>query len=177
MKKFFTFFSLFTIATLSQEVSALEYRPYFGIGYAADHINYKATPTNINMNSYTAFIGSEYNKYFGTEVFYQQSTTWNKVIKGNKISSDFYAYGLDTYTYLPLGCEQRIAPFATLGVSGYEFGKDNKDWGLGYRMGGGLQYKITDNIAIRALGRYILTDKLDNIDHISEFSINLKYVF
>ena len=119
----------------------------------------------------------EYNKYFGTELFYQNTNKWHKIINGTKVKTDFDAYGLDAYGYLPLGCDQVIAPFATVGIANYNFGGDNDDNGLGYRLGGGIQYHITNNIALRAMGRYVWTDKLEGLDHMSEFSIGLKYLF
>ena len=162
---------------LAGNANALEFRPYVGAQYNITHVNTQGLPTNVNMNSYSVFVGTEYNKYFGTELFYQNTNKWHKIINGTKVKTDFDAYGLDAYGYLPLGCDQVIAPFATVGIANYNFGGDNDDNGLGYRLGGGIQYHITNNIALRAMGRYVWTDKLEGIDHMSEFSIGLKYVF
>lgn len=167
---------------LTGNADALEFRPYVGAQYNLTHVNAKNVDTNVNMHSYSVFVGTEYNRYFGTEIFYQNSNKWHKNIDGEKVKSDFDAYGLDAYAYLPLGCDRVVSVFATGGIANYdtdeatstEKGSDN---GLGYRLGGGIQYNLTNNIAIRALGRYIWTDKLDSIDHFSEFSLGMKYVF
>ena len=162
---------------LAGSANALEFRPYVGAQYNVTNVNYKGSPTDINMHSGSVFVGTEYNKYFGTEIFYQMSKDWSKVIGGEKVKADFDAYGLDVYGYLPLGCDQVFAPFVTAGIASYDFGKDVDDTGFGYRLGGGIQYHITNNVAVRVLGRYIWADKLDHMDHMSEFSAGIKYVF
>ena len=177
MKKNIALLAAVSVIALSSAANALEFRPYVGAQYNITHINAKNLPANMDMNSYSLFVGTEYNKYFGTELFYQNTNSWHKIIDGNKVKADFDAYGLDAYAYLPLGCDQVIAPFATLGIAEYNFGGNNEDNGLGYRLGGGIQYHVTNNIAVRALGRYVWTDKLNGMDHLSEFSLGVKYVF
>ena len=118
------------------------------------------------------------NKYFGTEVFYQVSDEDKD--KGTK--SDFDAYGLDAYAYIPLGCDRVWSVFATAGIANYdsdttsstEKGKDN---GLGYRLGAGIQYSVTNDLAIRAIARHVWADKLEDVDGMKEFSLGVKYAF
>ena len=183
MNKNIALLAAVSVFALANSADALEFRPYVGAQYNATHVNVKEADTNVDMHSYSVFVGTEYNKYFGTEVFYQNSNKWHKVINGNKTKADFEAYGLDAYGDLPLGCDQVIAPFITAGIANYDVDSQvagyakEKDNGLGYRLGGGIQYHITDNVAVRALGRYVWADKLDGIDHFSEFSLGMKYVF
>ena len=167
---------------LAGNANALEFRPYAGAQYNATHVNAKGATTNIDMNSYSVFAGTEYNRFFGTEVFYQNSNKWHKVINGVKEKADFDAYGLDGYAYLPLGCDRIFSLFATAGIANYDFDTANnagkgEDNGLGYRLGAGAQYNFTSHVAVRALGRYIWTDKLEGMDHLAEFSLGLKYIF
>lgn len=176
MNKKLALLAAVSVFALTNNANALEFRPYVGAQYNLTHVNYRGAP-DVDMHSGSVFVGTEYNKYFGTEVFYQMSSDWDKKINGTKFSADFDAYGLDAYGYLPLGCDQVFAPFITAGIASYDFGKDVDDRGLGYRLGGGIQYHITNNWAIRILGRYIWTDKLDQMDHLSEFSAGIKYVF
>ncbi len=182
MNKNIALLAAVSVFALTNSVNALEFRPYVGAQYNVTHDNNKIVDTNVNLHSYSVFVGTEYNKYFGTEVFYQNSNKWHKVVEGNKVKADFDAYGLDAYGYLPLGCDQVIAPFVTAGIANYDFdyattGAKGEDNGLGYRLGGGIQYHITNNIAVRALGRYVWTNKLEGTDHFSEFSVGAKYVF
>ena len=184
MNKNIALLAAVSVFALANNANALEFRPYVGAQYNVTHVNTQEQNTNMDMHSYSVFVGTEYNKYFGTEVFYQNSNKWHKINEdGVKEKVDFDAYGLDAYGYLPLGCDQVVAPFITAGIANYDFDGQNagsakeKDNGLGYRLGGGIQYHVTDNVAVRVLGRYVWTDKLDGFDHFSEFSIGAKYVF
>lgn len=182
MNKNIALLAAVSVFALANSANALEFRPYVGAQYNVTHVNAKDLNTNMDMHSYSVFVGTEYNRYFGTEVFYQNSNKWHKVIDGTKVKTDFAAYGLDAYGYLPLGCDRVISLIGTAGIANYDFDIDEGDGkgddnGLGYRLGGGIQYNITNNIAVRALGRYVWTDKLDGMDHFSEFSLGMKYVF
>ena len=83
---------------------------------------------------------------------------------------------------MPLGCDRVFSLLGTAGIANYDFdvadnnakGEDN---GLGYRLGAGMQYNITNNIAVRGIVRYIWADKLDNTDHMMEYSLGAKYSF
>ena len=175
MNKNVALLSAVSALVLAGNVNALEFRPYVGAQYNYTQVDAEFEP---NLNSGSVFVGTEYNKYFGTEVFYQVSDEDDD--KGTK--SDFTSYGLDAYAYLPLGCDQIWSVFATGGIANYDLdvkydeGK-HEDNGLGYRLGAGVQYNITNNIAIRALGRYVWTDKLEGVDSFTEFSLGAKYTF
>ena len=165
---------------LSANTNALEFRPYVGAQYNYTEVD--ADFVKADMNSYSVVIGTEYNRFFGTELFYQNSDKSNDIIEGEKLKSDFEAYGLDAYAYLPLGCDRVWSVFATTGIANYDIdyamsGEKEKDNGLGYRLGAGVQYSVTNNIAIRALARKVWADKLDEVDDMKEFSLGLKYVF
>ena len=182
MNKNITSLAAVSVIALTSSANALDFRPYVGAQYNATHVNAKGAEKDIDMHSYSVFVGTEYNKYFGTEVFYQNSNKWHKMLSDGTNKIDFDAYGLDVYGYLPLGCEGIVSLIGTTGIANYDFdyatstekGSDN---GLGYRLGGGIQYNVTNNIGIRALGRYVWTDKLDGMDHLAEFSLGMKYTF
>lgn len=156
--------------------SAMEYKPYIGMDYnytqAADH-------DRNNFNSASVNVGTNYNQYFGTEVFYQFSDSDKK----DGVETSFKAFGLDAYGYLPLGCDQEFSLLGTVGIGQYyvdtkvEDEKRNSDTGLGYRLGAGAQYAIDENLAVRALARYSFMDKINNMDHMMEYSVGAKYSF
>ena len=160
---------------LTSSANALEFRPYVGVQYNYTTVDAEIEP---KFNSGSVIIGTEYNRYFGTEIFYQLSDE----DEDGGIESDFETYGLDTYAYLPLGCDRVWSAFATAGIANYDLDikeKNNKgeDNGLGYRLGAGLQYSITNDLAVRALGRYVWMDKLEGVDSFTEFSLGVKYAF
>ena len=180
MNKNIALLAAVSFLALSANANALEFRPYVGVQYNYTEVD--AEYVQADMNSYSVVVGTEYNRYFSTEVFYQNSDKSNDMIDGVKVKSDFEAYGLDAYAYLPLGCDRVWSVFATAGIANYDFDAKDvdgkfEDNGLGYRLGAGVQYNVTNNVAVRALGRYIFADKLDNTDDMTEFSLGVKYTF
>ena len=180
MNKNIALLAAVSVFALTANANALEFRPYVGVQYNYTEID--AAEVSPDMNSYSVVVGTEYNRYFGTELFYQNSDKSNDIVDDVKLKSDFEAYGLDAYAYLPLGCDRVWSVFATGGIANYDVdyssidGKE-KDNGLGYRLGAGVQYSVTNNIAVRALARHIWADKLDEVDDMKEFSLGVKYVF
>lgn len=157
------------------------YRPYIGAAYAYDTA--RADGYHSYYNSGALIVGSTYNPYFSTEVFYQHSDKAKYNSRHNLKSSYFQAYGLDMLGYLPLGCEGTIAPVATMGIgeytlkNDYRFGKDRRDHGWGYRFGGGLRYNLAADWSAVALVRYVKLDGIKDHDHLTEYSLAVKYVF
>ena len=180
MNKNIALLAAVSFLALSANANALEFRPYVGVQYNYTEVD--AEEVKPDMNSYSIVIGTEYNRYFSTEVFYQNSDKSNDKIDGIKIKSDFAAYGLDAYAYLPLGCDRVWSVFATAGIANYDSdttsvnGK-SEDNGLGYRIGAGIQYSITNDLAVRAIARHIWADKLEDVDDMKEFSLGVKYAF
>ena len=166
---------------LAGNANALEFRPYAGAQYNVTSL--ASQSPDVDMHSYSVFVGTDYNRFFGTEVFYQNSNKWHKTSPdGVKTKVDFAAYGLDAYGYLPLGCDRVFSLLGTAGIANYDFTVANNegkgdDNGLGYRLGLGAQYSFTNNIAVRGIVRYIWADKLDGLDHMMEYSLGLRYTF
>ena len=157
-----------------------EYKPYIGIDYA--YTTATAKYIRPHNNSAIIILGSTYNPYFSTEMFFQYSDK-DKLSNSNIAKTSFYSYGLDTIAYLPLGCNGTIAPLATLGIGEYTVknklitSSNKKDHGYGYRFGGGLRYNIDNNWSIQSIARYIKTNKIRNYDHLTEYTLGLRYIF
>lgn len=166
--------SMFQVS-VSQAVEN-NYRPYLGLDYA-----YDASSAHPHYNSVRAVLGSVYNPYFGTEVFYQYSDKDEMKPQGIRNAS-FNAYGLDMLAYLPLG-DSGVAPLLAAGIGQYTFkskyadGAHNNDHGWGYRLGTGLQYDIDSNWAVRAIVRYVKTDKISAYKHLNEYTLGIRYTF
>ena len=157
------------------------YRPYFGIDYAYSKVD--AKNRSPELNSAAVSFGSEYNKYFGTELWYQKSLTATTKREDSKTKSSFHAFGLDMYAYAPMFCDQKFAPLATFRVGRYaakkkvDGYKSNDDDGAGYRFGAGAQYLIDEHLSVRALFRYVKLDRLADVDHINEVAAGIRYTF
>lgn len=180
-----------TIATLLVAVSTFavaananaenSFRPYVGVDYNYDNGN------DFNYNSGTINAGTQFNDYFGTEVFYQKSDDDVKNVRFSpeKHTSSFDAYGLDLNGYLPMGCEQEYALIGSLGIGEYTFansynwhGNANKDdHGIGYRFGLGGLYNITNNVALKAMARYVRFNHIEDNTDMMEYTAGVRYNF
>ena len=179
MKKI-TFLSLGFCVSFSAQAIENEYKPYIGLNYAYTGVN--AKNMRPHHSGFSAILGSVYNPYFGTELFYQYGGK-DKLARQEVKTTSFNAYGLDALAYLPLGCSGAVAPLATLGFGEYTFRNKlvtsfhKKDHGYGYRFGGGLSYNIDEHWSLRGIARYIKADKIKNYDHFNEYTVGVKYVF
>ena len=93
------------------------YSPYVGADYAYSRTNAKGFEPY--HNAAVVRIGSDYSKYFGTEVFFGQSESNKRRPNGENIKTSYRAYGLDLIAYLPLGCEKNFSLLATTGIGEY----------------------------------------------------------
>jgi len=129
-------------------------------------------------------VGTMYNYYFGTELFYEQvGSDSKKITDTQKIKTSYRAYGLDASGYLPLGCQKRLNLLGTVGISEYVFyhkikpEKHHHNSGFGYRAGVGILYHITDHLSLRAAAKYVHFDKISEIDHQMSYQIGVRYHF
>jgi len=168
-----------TIAVAANANAETSFQPYVGVDY-----NYNNGDNN--YNSGTINVGTQFNEYFGTEVFYQQSDDdVNTASIGGKETTSFKAYGLDLMGYAPMGCEQEFSLIGTVGIGEYTLdrsynwnGAENSDdHGIGYRAGVGALYNIDENVAVRAMARYVKLNKIDDFDHMMEYTAGVRYNF
>ena len=105
----------------SANANASDFKPYVGLDY--NYTDADADHQSPKYNSASVNVGTEYNKYFGTEVFYQYSDDDKKHVNGIENQTSFQAYGLDLMGYLPLGCDQVFSLVGTMGIGEYTFDK------------------------------------------------------
>lgn len=158
-----------------------KYVPYIGADYAYTETSAKKlSPHNHNISFR---IGSEYNSYFGTELFFMQSNTDKHRYSDTENKQSYRAYGLDAAAYLPLGCDKKVSLIATAGIGEYVFKIKNRpqkhqnEHGYGYRFGGGFKYLITPSWQTRLLARYINFDHLSNYRYATEYTFGVEYHF
>lgn len=175
-----------SVLALSANANAAEYdfKPYVGLDYNYTYAD--ADEHTPKYNSLSVNLGTEYNQYFGTELFYQYSDEAKNHDYTIENKTSFQAYGLDLMGYLPLGCDQEYSLIGTAGIGEYTFDKefrglyspsDYDDHGIGYRFGGGLQYKIDDKFSVRGLVRYVNLNGVDDYDDMWEYTAGIKYNF
>ncbi len=174
---------LISVSANAQQSFRDEFKPYVGVDYVYDRLDLKNQAKFLKKNYNSAMInaGVEMTEYASLEAFYQLSgTRKSNLDNGRKKKFKFDAYGLDLYSYLPMGCTQKFSLLATAGaaVYGTELKYDGKDTKsrVGYRVGGGAQYKFTDNISARVVGRYGYIGTRD-LNHVAEVTAGLRYAF
>lgn len=178
MKKIFitTLFICFAhVCTVNAENA---YRPYIG----AD-ISYNRAKTNFVKPDYYAAmlnLGTTYNTYFGTEIFYQQAAARTETVStGQKYKTSFRGYGLDAIITAPVF--SKFDAHFSLGLASYVFSErfsDShrmSDEGIGYRFGVGATYHLTNRLATRFNARYIKFNDISNLKHAAEYSLGLRY--
>jgi OOP family OmpA-OmpF porin len=175
---------------IASSANAFQYTPYVGADYAFSYVNPEGWPANskpqysgVNVN-----VGTNFNQYFGTELFYQITGGQHKrrFDGTNTLKTNYQAWGLDLMGYLPFGCEGTFSLIGTAGVGAYYFshkldGVTNRghDEAVGYRFGVGAIYNVTENWSVRSLVRYVSVDRSDvlNVDHLWEWSAGIRYNF
>ena len=186
-------------ALFAMNANAIEFKPYVGLDYVYSDAGMKDNLDEVYESKYDSFkldFGTKFNKNFGLEVFYQQSGEEDKIhnnidvlgdVVDAEISSKFKAYGVDAIGYLPL--TDKLEGLGSIGFAKYDFeaeyniigyGKTTADEdNLGMRFGLGLQYNITDTVAINGMARYVKLDDSDEdaIEDITEFSVGARYTF
>ena len=113
-----------------------------------------------DLNAFAITAGAKMHKNFGLEAFYQQSKEESKKTLGLKAKDKYKAYGVDAIGYLPIDHEGKFEVLGSLGLGYYDAdvkfaGLSDGDDGLGYRIGAGAQYNITENVAARVMARYV----------------------
>ena len=160
---------LFSFGANAADYSLSELRPYVGLDYVYTDANIKKeTRIKTDYNSGAINAGIRFYDYLGLEAFFQQSGE-RKSMKGtlDQTKSEFYAYGLDLYGYMPIGCDG-------FNLVGHQ-GSDDKQR-LGYRAGAGIQYDFNDNISARVMYRYTQLG-MKEVKNLNEVTAGLRYSF
>lgn len=180
------------LLVMANAAHAMEINPYIGLDYTYSKADYKSDRSNWDKvlkedyNTMAMNVGMRPSRYFSLEGFFQQSAE----AKGSKmrseelgvkrIKSEFYAYGLDAYGYMPIGCNGWNL-LGTVGLANYNFkikdafGSDDKNH-MGYRAGAGVQYDMNDHWAMRVVGRYSYIDS-KIVDNLMEATAGIRYSF
>jgi opacity protein-like surface antigen len=178
MKKILFSTFLFSFVFIFSVKAENIYRPYIGADFS-----YNKAKTNFIRPDYEGAllnIGTTYNTYFGTELFYHQVASRAKTLEAEKkYKTSYRAYGLDAILTLPLF--SKLDANASIGIASYVFTEKFSnahhlsDEGIGYRFAIGTVYHLTDALAARLNARYIGFDHISNLKHTSEYTLGLRY--
>ncbi len=155
---------------------------YVGADYAFTSYDFKGSldEAKKSYNSGMVNIGTRLDR-FGAEIFGQWSGKRTKDLTDGKLKTKVNAYGLDLYGYQPLGCEGKYDLLATIGVADYYYkaesnGSSDSNNRIGWRIGGGAMYNMTDHISARVVGRYAYIGAKE-LNHAAEVTAGLRYSF
>lgn len=169
----------------SVQVNAFEVKPYVGFdiggskadyGYVLDGEDDTFVVSNLN-------IGARFGKYFGVEFSSQASSEIDIEGWGDLSYSSLNA---DAVVYAPVS--QQAELFGTAGLGFYTLDLDmgenllvdcdthiqNEE--VAFRIGGGVQYNISDKWAVRGAVRYAFIDN-DYVDSLVEATVGVRYNF
>ena len=171
--------------------NAMEMKPYVGLDYnysdaaIAHHDKVWGDPAKFNnqennYDSMSLIVGAKMHTNFGVEGYFQRSQNETRTFY-DRTTSRIQSYGIDALGYIPLGCDQKFELVGGLGIGSYELKTRSeeyrdKDEGIGYRMSAGVQYNVTDNMAIRGMYRHVIVNGSD-LDRINEYSAGIRYMF
>lgn len=176
MKKTLLLAGVAGLFAFNANANVVDLTPYAGIDYNYSLVNHDSSMDGImagQAHSATVVLGSKVSPYAGVEAFYQLSKKEHKT----EYRSQIQGYGADVLGYLPLGCygEWQLVGSAGAGWYTAKYNKD-QDSGWGYRLGGGVQYNINENLAVRAMYRHVWVDK-SVLDDLNEFTVGIRYAF
>lgn len=151
------------------------FKPYIGVDYeytsasynniGASNVSYGDIFSN-SFNGGDIHVGARVHQYLGFEASYFDTANSNKSnVLGSSIgtSSKYDGWSIDAMGYLPVDQAKKFELIATTGyaniaakgsatISGTTYNSNEND--NAWRIGGGAQYWVTDNLNIRGLVRY-----------------------
>ncbi len=179
-----------TYTTKSQEK---DYgRPYIGFDYVKTLVEYNNDDLDFSfedvfedsLDSFAVSLGSRFHKYFGAEIYFQQSADGEKEVNYLYTKINYKSYGLDMLVYLP--ATDNFSLLGSVGVGYYDMeveaeilgrsGKASVD-DLGPRLGIGAQLDLSEHFAVRAMARYSDPGLDDTLDNLWEFSFGVRMTF
>ncbi|MFV0625907.1 MAG: outer membrane beta-barrel protein [Alphaproteobacteria bacterium] len=184
MKKFLFVSAAALLFSYSAKAADIEVKPLVGLDYVYSYAEYKADNKKAlqkNFNSPALVLGAQLNKYFSVEGLYQQTFNQSKNHEGTKNKSKYRVLGLDAIGHLPLGCAQKVELLGLVGTGNYRYSAKNayekgSDDGWYGRIGGGVQYNVTDQVAVRAMVKNSWVD-VKGLDSVLDATLGVRYSF
>lgn len=162
---------LFATSANAMDWNMKNYKPYVGAEYVYSYAKLGSDARNLknDFNSGKVDLGMQFYRYWDLEFSFQQSgENKSNTEEYGRVKNYFQAYALDMYGKYPLMCSP-LSAVGTVGTAIYHMKyKDlpqNSNDRVGYRVGVGMQYDITQNFAARVIGRYsyVGTEYLNNL--------------
>lgn len=173
------------------------FRPYIGLDAGISTFDFGNLSNNLDLNNVIEdkylninfILGAKFNRYFGAELFFEQSgdeTKSHETTYKYSLTTKYNAYGLDFLAFLPT--TEQLEFFVGVGIGQYNFAVKTKvavaqqtfleqTDSSAFRFGIGTQCNLTDNLALRLMLRYIKMNEDYVVKSIKEITAGFRYAF
>ena len=172
------------IALFTLSAQAGDIKPVIGIDYVYSDIGLQNGWEYLAHDKYSSInltAGAKVGKHFGAEAFFQHSNERDGLYTPyGSIKTSFYGFGADMIGYLPV--HEKVNVLGSVGLGHYDvtaqfIGIEDSENGLGVRFGAGIQYDLTDNVALRSMARYVKLSGFESMDDMVEITTGLRFSF
>ncbi len=174
---------LFALALISN--ANAEVKPYAGVAYQLNHIDYKSVSAKSSYDAPSLFAGVAFNDKFSAEVGYSRSLSDKNGYPANlttktKISminlDGIYSHAVTNNVRLLAIASVADIYVATKTDANGTISK-NKDRGHGYGLGLGIEAGLTKNVAFRVSAKALKTEGVSNMDYAYIYNAGFKFGF
>ena len=172
------------IALFAVSAHAGDIKPIVGIDYVYSDVGLKNGWEYLAKDKYSSINltgGVKIGKYFGAEAFFQHSNEQDGLSTPyGSLKTQFYGVGADMIGYVSV--HEKVNVLGTVGMGYYKVKAElanieDSEKGLGMRLGTGIQYDLTENVALRSMVRYVKLNSFESMDDMVEVTAGLRFSF
>lgn len=163
---------------VAANAEAIDVTPYVGLDAGYGMVDFQNEEEGLSTrNLFLSGVVGARTDHFGLEAFYKNSLKQHKEDSSTRISG----YGVDALAFQQLGCSGRwelvgAAGLAEYKIKGHDSDGAESDTGYAYRLGGGLQYALSENTSLRVMYHHSWVHH-SIIDNMDEFTVGIRYAF
>ena len=162
---------------VAANASAINIAPYIGLDATFATIDSDRDADISNKNWAGAFVLGGRTDRFGLEGYFENSLREHET--GMKTRNR--KFGIDALAFQPFGCSGKWEGVASAGLTAnriraHKNGLSHNDNGYGERLGAGLQYNVTEKLAVRAMYHYNWIHH-SVVNNANEITLGIRYSF
>lgn len=162
---------------VAANAEAINITPYVGLDATYATIDSDRDADISNKNWAGAVVLGARTDHFGLEGYFENSLREHE----DGIKTRNRKFGIDALAFQPLGCSGKWEGVASAGITfnrirAHGYGLAENDNGRGERLGAGLQYNITEKLALRGMYHYNWIHQ-SVVNNANEFSLGIRYSF
>ena len=162
---------------VAANASAINIAPYIGLDATFATIDSDKDADISNKNWAGAFVLGGRTDRFGLEGYFENSLREHE----SDMKTRNRKFGIDALAFQPFGCSGKWEGVASAGLTwnrirAHGEGEAHNDNGFGERLGAGLQYNVTEKLAVRAMYHYNWIHH-SVVNNANEISLGVRYSF